>query len=81
MASPSPLNRPSYSESQILAYFDLISLPRPDANIAASEEKHALDFLHKLQVHQLATIPFENLSLHYSPHHTLSIDPDDLYKK
>jgi len=40
-----------------------------------------LKFLTQLQQHQLCTVPFENLSLHYSSHHTISIDAEYLYSK
>src|SRR5690242_15511555 len=44
----------------------------------ATEE---LTLLNKLIKYQLAAIPFENLELHYSPHHTISLDPQHLFHK
>ena len=41
----------------------------------------ALDALRSIQQHVLASIPFENLSLHYSAHKTVNLDPDALYEK
>lgn len=29
----------------------------------------------------MATVPFENLALHYSPHHSITLDPDFLFDK
>ncbi|KAI4129771.1 MAG: hypothetical protein LQ338_002081 [Usnochroma carphineum] len=43
--------------------------------------EESLQSLAVLQKHQLATYPFENLSLHYSPTHSISLDLDVLYQK
>ncbi|KAK9357518.1 hypothetical protein V1504DRAFT_471998 [Lipomyces starkeyi] len=40
-----------------------------------------LPFLTVLTKYQLAGIPFENLELHYSPHHIISLDPQHLLHK
>ena len=37
--------------------------------------------LRALHQHQLARVPFENLSLHYSLHKTIDLNPDALYEK
>ena len=78
--------RPTYSKPQIEEYFNRISLPqryREQAfEIARSKDTdNQLEFLTSLQQHQLCNVPFENLSIHYSPHHTVSIDADHLYTK
>lgn len=78
--------RSRYTEEQLSIYFAHISLPsqmRPGIPQLhqIGQEEHALEFLRILQIHQLSTIPFENLSLHYSPHHNISIDADGLYEK
>ena len=79
-------HRHIYKQDQISDYFDVIALPSrlqhevPSLHHEGHEER-ALEFLRLLQIHQLATIPFENLSLHYSSHHDVSIDPDALYQK
>ncbi|CAI4216100.1 unnamed protein product [Parascedosporium putredinis] len=36
---------------------------------------------YRLVRHHLAAVPFESLSLHYSPRRTLSVDPEDLFRK
>ncbi|KAI9663472.1 MAG: N-terminal acetyltransferase [Alyxoria varia] len=41
----------------------------------------ALSYLTALQSYHKASIPFENLSLHYSETHSVSIEPDDLKRK
>ncbi|KAK1995155.1 N-acetyltransferase [Colletotrichum falcatum] len=65
----------SYSEEQLDRYFQHIGYPR---------EKHASDrlqLLTELQAHQLARVPFESLTLHYSKHRLVSLDPGDLFDK
>jgi arylamine N-acetyltransferase len=74
----------TYSDEQIDNYLSFISLPTSkygkfSAKTASSEE--ALEYLTTLQKHQLSTVPFENLDLHYSIHRTISIDKDDMYEK
>ncbi|KAL8790252.1 MAG: hypothetical protein Q9195_006475 [Heterodermia aff. obscurata] len=81
-----PSYRPAYSRSQIENYFHLISLPQRYREQALEISKsdstdQQLEFLTSLQQHQLANVPFENLAIHYSIHHTVSIDADDLYTK
>lgn len=63
------------TNDQLTEYFNHIRCPAP-----ASKEP-SLQFLTTLQKYHLARVPFENLSLHYSKHHLLSLDQDDLYSK
>lgn len=65
-----------YSEDQIAAYFSHVSFPTTKYG-----DTKDLSYLTTLQRHQLAHVPFENLSLHYSSHRTLSLDKDDLFVK
>lgn len=89
MPEPSPLSaRALYTREQISQLYDRISLPQehrhePGESIKNVIENHnaSLKFLSALQRHCLASIPFENLDLHYSTHHTISLDPDHLYQK
>ena len=81
-----PSGRPTYSKPQISAYFTHISLPQRHQShafsVASSDSvDEQLGFLTSLQRHQLCKIPFENLAIHYSPHHTVSLDPEHLYSK
>ena len=74
----------TYSDEQINDYLKFVSFPVSKygkfyAKTASSAE--ALEYLTTLQKHHLATVPFENLDLHYSPHRTISIDKDDMYEK
>lgn len=92
MASSS-LESPAYTEPQLKRYFERIALPTsvqdrllslsrshddPSSSLSPDEQ---LAFLTTLQQYQLSHVPFENLSLHYSPHRTLSLDVSDLYGK
>lgn len=74
--------RPEYSGEQIRAYLQHLS---PSSKLAwLQEPRAAADDLHHLTVlqkFQLATVPFENLSLHYSPDHDVSLDTEQLYEK
>ena len=75
-----PLNRHTYTTDQLKKYYRYISLP--DSSIAALKGGQlSLSLLTKLQQYQLAAVPFENLSLHYSTSKTISLHPDDLYEK
>ena len=75
----------TYSLKQIERYYDRTSLPRrhrqphiiTQSNSVGSGED--LDFLKTLIKYQLAAVPFENLELHYSTHHTISLDPEHLF--
>lgn len=86
MPSPTPI-RPAYTPAQLTAYFTHISLPHITRDIAFSGPKlhanptNALKFLTELQKYQLAAVPFENLSLHYSQWHGVSLDAGVLFGK
>jgi arylamine N-acetyltransferase len=40
-----------------------------------------IEYLTALHIHQISAVPYENLLLHYSISHTVSLDPQVLYKK
>jgi len=65
----------AYSQDQLDRYLDHISYPR------SKHPQDELQLLTELQAHHLARVPFESISLHYSPHRILSLDPDDLFQK
>ncbi|KAL9098149.1 MAG: hypothetical protein Q9187_009720, partial [Circinaria calcarea] len=76
----------TYTSSQLESYFERISLPARyrDLSYEVGKNNNAqrdLEFLTALQKHQLAAVPFENLSIHYSPTHTIDLDPRFLYEK
>ncbi|KAF2271585.1 arylamine N-acetyltransferase 1 [Westerdykella ornata] len=80
--SSSP-QRATYTREQIEAYFNRIKLPEQHRkyDIAGLTNEEALEYLSLLQRYQLAYVPFENLTLHYSFHRQISIHPEDLFKK
>ncbi|KAK5113016.1 hypothetical protein LTR85_011038 [Meristemomyces frigidus] len=89
MALPSvPLSdRPSYSPAQLHQVYDRISLPSKfryepgEFSREVIRHRDGFNFLTALQTYTLASVPFENLELHYSPHHQVSIHPDALFNK
>jgi arylamine N-acetyltransferase len=75
MASPTS----AYTTEQISVYLELINLPKrfwPAANPPLD-----LELLTALHVHSISTVPYENLSLHYSPSREISLEPQRIYEK
>ncbi|KAL8774617.1 MAG: hypothetical protein Q9194_004000 [Teloschistes cf. exilis] len=70
-------SRPTYSNSQVREYLTSI---QHSAQVP-SPSSLSLEYLSTLQRHHLATYPFENLSIHYSSTHSVSLDLDVLYDK
>ncbi|BDD58948.1 hypothetical protein MAP00_004184 [Monascus purpureus] len=85
MAQPEWAQRQTYSSKELGQYFDRISLPeRIRTALLAhkdSDDRTRLRLLTTLQRYHLAAVPFENLYLHYSAHHSISINPQDLFHK
>jgi len=76
-------SRPTYSVSQVHAYFCIIDLPPVSLSspllaepALAHTSTHGLPFLSALMRHHMAAIPYENLSLHYSSH--CNVTPSDV---
>ena len=65
-----------YSPSQLTQYLNHIS--HPPVPTSAPRD---LSLLSSLQTRQLCTIPFESLSLHYSPTRQISLSPRALFAK
>ena len=70
--------RPLYSTAQLHAYFSHVALPPALLSspilsdpVLARTSTHGLPLLSALMRHHMATIPYENLALHYSPHHSI----------
>ncbi|KAK4904349.1 hypothetical protein LTR49_026179 [Elasticomyces elasticus] len=80
-------DRLHYTPQQLHAVYDRINLPAryryEPGDFSREVVKHhdGHGFLGALVTHTLAHIPFENLSLHYSPTHAVSIHPDALFQK
>lgn len=89
MAKPEWAQRQTYTLTQLDQYFDRIALPPTirtallsvDVDEKHHDEKARLDLLAALQRYHLAAVPFENVYLHYSTHHTISIDEQELFHK
>ncbi|KAK5111077.1 hypothetical protein LTR85_012271 [Meristemomyces frigidus] len=89
MARPSmrPSARPSYSPAQLHQVYDHIGLPtrfRYEPGEFSREvirHRDGINFLTALQTYTLASVPIENLELHYSSHHQVSIHADALFNK
>ena len=87
MASPNPLtHRHAYDQSQLSRYLSHISL----TNSALSTSSDAflqsclsspLESLTTLLRHQLSTISFDSLVLHYTQHHSVSLHEETLFEK
>lgn len=79
-----PAQRQTYTAAQIQQYYEIIHLPRSAQSVPVSQlvnTAEGLAFVALLQKHQLAYVPFENLELHYSSHHTITLDPQHLFHK
>lgn len=79
--------RPTYTEDQINRIYDRISLPQkhrhrpgPESSTIARGSR-SLELLSALQRHHIASIPFENLELHYSPTKVITTDHELLFQK
>jgi arylamine N-acetyltransferase len=76
--------RPTYTRSQLSRWLNLINQTKTQIvleDIEAEVKQYPLDTLAKIQLWQLAAVPFGNLVLHYSPHHTVSLDSETLFTK
>ncbi|KAM7198515.1 hypothetical protein V8F33_005021 [Rhypophila sp. PSN 637] len=66
----------TYSKEQIARYLQHIKWDDSSQLVPGT-----LAHLTELVKRQIATVPFENLTLHYSPTHRLSLKTEDLYNK
>jgi arylamine N-acetyltransferase len=69
----------AYTQDQIPAFLAHIDLPQkyhPSDNPVQD-----LNYLTALHVHTISTIPYDNLSLHYSSTHKISINPQHAFEK
>ncbi|ROV90380.1 hypothetical protein VMCG_09729 [Cytospora schulzeri] len=70
--------QPTFTKAQLTKYFDHIQLP---PKYRGDDVPRDLSLLTALHIHQITAIPYENLSLHYSQHKTVNLDPHFLYTK
>ena len=69
----------AYSPSQISGWESHVSLP--SRFHSSQNPSKDLKYLTALHVHQIAAAPYENLALHYSKEHAVSLEPQELYTK
>ncbi|KAK4544777.1 hypothetical protein LTR36_004026 [Oleoguttula mirabilis] len=89
MARPTgrPSERPCYTPAQLHQVYEHIGLPSKfryepgEFSREVIRHRDGFNFLTALQTYTLATVPFENLELHYSSHHQVSIHADALFNK
>ncbi|KAJ5662781.1 Arylamine N-acetyltransferase [Penicillium macrosclerotiorum] len=79
---------PTYTDSQVEAYLKRIRYVPSAKNsesliqdVRQRIEADALGTLGNLQRRHLASIPWGNSGLHYSQHHTITLNPDQLFEK
>jgi len=69
----------AYTDEEIDQFLSFIGIP--EEYYTANCPRRDLDFLTALHSHMLSTVPYENLSLHYSKEKSISLDPHVLYQK
>ncbi|GAB1312330.1 N-terminal acetyltransferase [Madurella fahalii] len=72
-----------FSREQVEAYMGRINIPAEERrySVGSLSPKEALEYLALLQRHHLVSVPFENLDLHYSQHHSISLNKLTLFRK
>jgi arylamine N-acetyltransferase len=72
----------SLSPEQVEAYLDRIALPQGvrDSLREGGNGSGALKAVTTLQQYHMAAIPYENLDLHYSSHHSVTLEPKSMYE-
>lgn len=69
---------PAFDKAQLAEYFNHIKLPQKYQRNEVARDLALLTVLHR---HQIAAVPYENLSLHYSQRKTIDLDTQALYTK
>jgi len=68
-----------FTVAEVSRYLDLINLPSKYRT--PNNAPLTIDYLTALHVHQISTIPYENLSLHYSHDKRVNLAPRHLFEK
>lgn len=71
----------TYNKEQTDRYLAYVGFSTAQLGASDGPKPDSLEHLTQLVFRQLATVPMESLSLHYSQTHQISIDPADLYEK
>ncbi|KAK4188034.1 PaNAT1 arylamine N-acetyltransferase encoded by the PaNAT1 protein [Podospora australis] len=69
-------NDSAYNPAQLTQYLTFLGLPPFSHPPSVS-----LEYLNQLFTHQITALPYENLSIHYSPSHSISLSPSILFHK
>lgn len=82
------VTKPTYTEPQLETYLQRIGYSKSTGSethllqhVRQNIEKDAYGTLCDLQRRHLTAIPWGNSELHYSRHHTISLEPETLYEK
>lgn len=70
---------PVYSEAQVARFLEFLEIPK-DFYID-SQPILDLAFLTVLHTHMITIVPYENLTIHYSEHRNITLEPEALFKK
>ncbi|KAK7431186.1 hypothetical protein QQZ08_002226 [Neonectria magnoliae] len=70
---------PVYSEAQVAKFLSHLKVPSEFYIGNKPILDHA--FLSAIHKHMITEIPYENLLLHYSDHQTITLDPQEIYRK
>lgn len=68
-----------YSIDQLDAFLSYVQVP--SKFLLKNDPPRDIAFLTALHTHTLSTIPYENLTIHYSKSHTIILEPQHLFKK
>jgi len=71
----------AYTPTQLSLYESHVSLPSHFRHTSQPPPPLTLPYLTALHLHQISACPYENLQLHYSASHAVSLDPQVLFKK
>ncbi|KAH7118303.1 hypothetical protein EDB81DRAFT_816529 [Dactylonectria macrodidyma] len=76
-------SRQKLDHDQLTAYFDRLKLPSHlrRYSISGLTADQQVDFLSRLHTQHLRTIPFENLTLHYSRHRFIDVHLSKIFEK
>ncbi|CCF34659.1 hypothetical protein CH063_06607, partial [Colletotrichum higginsianum] len=69
----------AYDTSHVTQFEKYVQLP--EKYLHNNQPAHTLAYLTALHVHTISTIPYENLSLHYSKTRVVDLDPQRLFQK
>ncbi|KAF7554112.1 hypothetical protein G7046_g6910 [Stylonectria norvegica] len=70
---------PVYTDAQVAQFLTLLQIP--SEYYTDNAPILDLSFLTVLHTHMISTVPYDNLTLHYSDHRTVNLDPEALFRK